>query len=171
MDTEPIRLRFKPDNIRLLLIGESPPASGKFFYLKSAMTTFTARAFERAHGVKFKDNPEFLDYFRACGCYLDDLSRVPVDRLPKREREELLQANVGALAQRIRDAEPSVVAVVLKRIEGYVRDALTRSGCTPRLFVLPFPGIGHQNRYIEGLVSIISEYISPCGSHHFPSSK
>ena len=50
MDTEAIRQSFKPDKIRLMLIGESPPASGRFFYLKSAMTIYTSRAFEKAHG-------------------------------------------------------------------------------------------------------------------------
>jgi hypothetical protein len=149
MDTEAIRLRYKPYNVRLLLIGESPPASGKFFYLKSGMTTFTARAFEEAHGIEFKDQAAFLDYFRACGCYLYDLSHLPVDQLPRKEREEQLQKNVKALAQRIREAKPSVVAVVLKRIEGYVREALAGSGRNPRLFVLPFPGMGHQKNILR----------------------
>ena len=48
MDTEKIRISYKPENIKLLLVGESPPASGEFFYVKSLMTVYTSRAFERA---------------------------------------------------------------------------------------------------------------------------
>lgn len=159
MDTESIRQRFKPGKIRLLLIGESPPASGKFFYARSAMTTFTSQAFEKAHGVKFKDNSDFLKYFKACGCYLDDLSHSPVNHLDPHEREQQLRENVDALSQRIKEANPSVIAISLKKIEGYVRDAIRKSGRSPEVYILPFAGSGHQNNYIERLASIIGEFI------------
>jgi hypothetical protein len=159
MDTEAIRRRFRPDKIRLLFIGESPPANGHFFYVKSGMTTFTSRAFEKAHGVTFKNSSDFLEYFKACGCFLDDLSKTPVDNLPKLERERQLRENVNDLSQRIGESDPAVVVVILKKIEGYVREAVINCQCTPRLFVLPFPGHGNQKRYIEGLYSIVKEYI------------
>ncbi len=159
IDTEAIRQRFKPDNIRLLLIGESPPESGKFFYADSRMTTFTSRAFAKAHGVTFKNNSEFLDYFKACGCYLDDLSHTPVNQLGLCDRERRLQENVDALSQRIREANPSVIAITLKKIEPYVREAIKKSCCDSQVYVLPFPGSGHQNKYIEILAAIITEHI------------
>ena len=123
------------------------------------MTTFTCRAFEKTHGKKFPNNSEFLKYFKACGCYLDDLSRVPVDQLPPREREKRLRDNINALSQRIREANPSVVVVVLKKIEPYVRAAVEKSQRSPRLCILPFPSRGHQNKFLAGLASIIEEYI------------
>ena len=159
MDTEAIRQSFRPDHIHLLFIGESPPVSGKFFYIKGAMTTFTSRAFEKAHGKRFQNNSEFLEYFKACGCYLDDVSRVPVNQLPPREREIQLRDNIDALSQRIREANPSVVVVVLKKIEPYVRAAVEKSQRSPRVCVLPFPGSGHQNKFLEGLASIIEKYV------------
>jgi precorrin-4/cobalt-precorrin-4 C11-methyltransferase len=159
MDTEAIRQSFRPDRIRLLFIGESPPVSGKFFYIRGPMTTFTSRAFEKAHGQQFWNNSEFLDYFKACGCYLDDLSRVPVNHLPPREREKQLRDNIDALSQRIREANPSVVVVMLKKIETYVRAAVEKSQRSPRVCVLPFPGSGHQNKFLKGLESIIEKYV------------
>jgi len=30
MDTEKVRISYKPENIKLLLVGEAPPASGDF---------------------------------------------------------------------------------------------------------------------------------------------
>jgi len=88
MDTEKIRQRYAPDKIKLLLIGESPPDSGEFFYVKSNMTTYTSRAFKKAHGIKFIDNTEFLKYFKDCGCFLDDLCHTPVDKSQNKEREK-----------------------------------------------------------------------------------
>ena len=53
MDTEKIRISYKPENIKLLLVGESPPAGGEFFYVKSLMTVYTSRAFEGVFNQSF----------------------------------------------------------------------------------------------------------------------
>jgi hypothetical protein len=45
MDTEKVRMSYKPGNIKMLLVGESPPASGDFFYVRSMMTVYTAKVF------------------------------------------------------------------------------------------------------------------------------
>ena len=47
MDIEALRRSYRPHKVHMLLVGESAPVSGKFFYHKSAMTSFTARAFEK----------------------------------------------------------------------------------------------------------------------------
>jgi hypothetical protein len=160
MDTEAIRQKFRPDKIKLLLVGESPPANGKFFYVKSAMTTFTSRAFEKAHSVRFGQTSDFLDYFKACGCFLDDIVHFPIDQFPYREREKRLSENVDSLSQRIKTADPFLVVVVLIKIEKYVVEAVGKSTLDPKVRVLPFPGCGHQSKYIAGLASIVGEYIS-----------
>ncbi len=159
IDTEAIRQSFKPHNIRLLFIAESPPASGRFFYVRSAMTAYTSRAFETAHGVSFKNNSDFLNYFKGCGCYLDDLSHSPVDQLTYHEREKRLRDNVDSLSQRIREANPAMIAISLKKIEPYVLEAIRKSGCSPQVVTLPYAGHGHQNEYIELLAAIISQHL------------
>jgi len=159
MDTEKIRQSYAPERIRLLLIGESPPVSGEFFYVKSNMTTYTSRAFKRAHGITFKDNAEFLKYFMNCGCFLDDLCHKPVDKLPNNEREKELKRCIIPLSERIRKFNPPVIAIVLKKIETYVREAINKSGCTPEIYVLPFPGNGWQNKYFAGLSEIILKHL------------
>jgi precorrin-4/cobalt-precorrin-4 C11-methyltransferase len=158
-DTEAIRQSFRPDKIRLLVIGESPPVSGRFFYIKGAMTTLTSRAFERAHGIIFHNNLEFLEYFKASGCFLDDLSHSPVNQLNRTEREEKLRKNIDALGERIAEANPDVVVAALKKIGHYVREAVEKSQCSPQLYVVPFPGNGRQNEYIEKMAKIIDEHV------------
>ncbi len=159
MDTEKIRQRYRPEIIRVLLIGESPPANGKFFYLHSPMTAFTSQAFAKAHGVTFQSNFEFLTYFKACGCYQDDLSHIPANHSGPGEWKRHRQEDIDALSQRLREANPAVVVITPKRIEAVVREAIRKSQCNPKVYVIPFPGHGHQSGYIDMLAAIITEHI------------
>jgi hypothetical protein len=47
MDTEGVRAEYRPQCIETLFVGESPPASGKFFYYKN---TALARAMKATIG-------------------------------------------------------------------------------------------------------------------------
>lgn len=159
MDVEELRRSHRPKKVILLLVGESAPVSGKFFYHKSAMTTFTARAFEKTYGVTFEDNADFLRCFQASGSYLDDLSLTPVNAMRPKERERTLQESIRSLSQRILEVEPKIVVAVLRKIEPYVREAVELTGRQIVFRVLPFPGSGHQNTYIDGLSDILRQYL------------
>jgi hypothetical protein len=159
IDIESLRRSYRPKQTKMLLVGESAPASGKFFYHNSAMTTFTARAFERTYGVTFPDSATFLSFFQECGCYLDDLSLKPVNALRPKERKEILQQSVRSLSQRIFEVQPDVVVAILRRIAPYVRKAVELTSREIGFRVLPFPGNGHQELYIEGLSEILRQYV------------
>ncbi len=59
-------------DVRLMFVGESPPANGEFFYRGGTrMTAYTRRAFEHAFSLPFESDREFLDFFRSSGCWLD----------------------------------------------------------------------------------------------------
>lgn len=124
---------------------------------KTQMATFTARAFERTHKISFPDSEAFLNFFKAAGCFLDDLCDYPVNDLPPGKREECLRANVFDLSGRIWDMDPPVIAIALKKIERHVREAIKLSGRSPDVFVLPFPGNHYQNEYVKKLSEIIRE--------------
>lgn len=135
--------------MQLLFIGESPPNNGKYFYTGSAMTTYTRRAFEKAKQLEFLDTYKFLDYFKDAGCFLDDLS------LEKGKPTGSLENEIKQLSERIAFVNPPIVVIVLKRIECDVRKAIEMSGCKPVIHALPFPGHGHQKKYIDELSQII----------------
>ncbi len=160
MSTEEIRKLYLPSNVRILLMAESPPSSGDFFYEKSEMTRYTMAAFEKAFGLKFKSIKHFLEYFKDCGCYLDDLTETPVNNLPCTEREQLLKSCIPHLSRRIKQMQPTVIVTVLKRIETHVREAINQSGISTKAYTLPFPGNGHQNRYIVMLAEILQQHLS-----------
>lgn len=158
METEELREKFKPTNVRVLLVGESPPEEGSFFYDRSLMTTYTKNAFEAALGQSFGSNAEFFQYMKHAGFYLDDLSQVPVDKLAPSEREAKLMEESASFAKRVHDMKPGAVVVVLKKIEAIVRNALNDIGSTAEIHVLPFPGNGHQRKYQSQLIPIIRKY-------------
>ncbi len=161
MNTDALREQFRPNRVRLLFVGESPPASGKFFYDKGPMTRFTAKAFEAAHGLTFSatDQNEFLTYFKKCGCFLDDISHSPIDGLAVEERTRRLAESVAGFARRIAALKPKAIVVTLKKIEPHVRIAAAQAGLEVPIHVVPFPGHGHQTKYVERLAEIVPKYV------------
>lgn len=129
MNIEAARESFRPKQIRLLFIGESPPASGKFFYINSAMTTFTSYAFEKAYNKKFSNTEDFLNYFKTCGCYLDDLSHIPVDDMPSEQRERILIDSVPALSDRLKIYSPEITVIALKKSKDMPKRLLIKQAC------------------------------------------
>ncbi len=143
--------------------GESPPASGGFFCNGSGILfASTERAFSQALGASFATSDEFLRFFSCAGCFLEDLSHSPVDRLPPREREQALEDCVEPFAARLRTLSPELIVVFLKKIAPFVGRAARLAG-TPSesIHVLPFPGMGNQNRYVAELAPILRWGLKP----------
>ena len=160
MDTERIRKSFKPDRIKLLLVGESPPASGQFFYVRSLMTKYTSRAFETVFRIDFSDTTSFLKFFQNKGCYLEDLTMTPVNKMPTVEREKTLELGIIRLSKKLIDFDPEAIVIVLKKIERYVKNAISIAGLSCPVYSLPFPGNGHQNRFIKDLSTVLEKHYS-----------
>lgn len=159
MNTEEIRKTFMPSRVRVLFVAESPPASGKFFYINSGMTVFTSRAFEMVHGISFGSAVDFLEHFRDSGCYLDDLTETPINKLKGNIREEHLLLGINALADRIKLMRPEIVVCVLRKIGKHVEKAIIQSGVSVTTYITHFPGNGHQNKYIAALSEILTKHL------------
>jgi hypothetical protein len=73
-ERELLRQRYRPNQVRILFIGEAPPVSGRFFYQADSGLY---RAFRETFVAAFPSlqPPEFLAEFRALGCYLVDRFR------------------------------------------------------------------------------------------------
>ena len=150
---EAVRARFKPEPIRVLCVGESPPAGGTFFYCENSnLYRYTEEAFAAAFGRQFGPGEEFLKFFSGLGCYLDDLCAMPLNHLQKGEREIRRAACITSLSARLRIASPQAIVVVMKSIESPVRQAAKQAepGRIP-FFALPFPAQGNQRKYVAGL--------------------
>ncbi len=143
-----------------MFIGESPPSGGKFFYdANSILYHATQEAFLSAMPA-LAARPRFLDVFRDLGCYLDDLSLRPIDKLPKAEKLRARDAATPALARRLgRLSRPQQVVVVVKGIRPQVSSALERAGLRGvPCEALPFPAQWHRGDYVSELARLVKRW-------------
>ena len=158
MNHERTRKRFKPSKIKILFVGESPPANGGFFYIDSQMTNYMADVFSEVFNKNFSSTDGFLKFFKAKDCYLDDLSIVPVDNKNPEERKRIINECIGAFAKRLKKYKPELVVAVLKRIKDPVEQAVCKARLQVPVYAIPFPGNGHQNRFKSELLRILREH-------------
>jgi hypothetical protein len=142
---EELRRSYLPESVRLLFVGESPPASGRFFYQKDSGLYRAFRDAFRAVDPEINDE-NFLARFREAGCYLIDLCPDPVDHMKPRERREACRVAEPALAEAIRVHNPPAMAIFLKSIEPYVGRAIARAEWSGKLICTPYPGRFRKNR-------------------------
>ena len=144
---EELRFTYKPENVRVLFVCESPPAGGDFFYAgNSTLFVETASVFRhffrsRAHGT------EFLRFFQILGCFLVDLSVTPVNHLAWRSEQRRRQVQRGEplLAERLREYHPGLVLVTPKGIRENVARALASATSDSPSMALPFPARSKSN--------------------------
>ncbi len=154
---ESLRRRFRPAPLRVLFVGESPPASGRFFYRGDSGLYRAMRDAFRTIDPSIED-ANFLSVFRACGCYLIDLCPEPVDRLDPRSRRAACRAGEVSLSRSIARLRPPVIATVLRSIECNVTRAASRADWQGPLIHLPYPG--RWSRYREEFVRTLAPTIS-----------
>lgn len=137
----------------MLFIGESPPASGRFFYRQDSGLYRAIRDAFRLVEPSITDDT-FLDIFQKSGCYLIDACAGPVDHLDARSRRAACLAGEPALTRKIRQLEPSAIVTLTKSIRDNVRRAAAKARwCGPKLEV-PYPGrwASHRKIFLEQLV-------------------
>ena len=158
---ESLRLSFKPTRVRVLLVGESPPAGGTFFYLaNSTLYTYTRGAFARVYGpVAFGPGGTasgFLEFFQQRGFYLDDLCLEPVNHMAPTERRVTCSASAQGFASRLAALKPDALVAVKMTLDKDIRAAMALASVADLpLYVLPHPACGNQKRYVNGLIECL----------------
>lgn len=157
---ETLRRKFRPDSLRLLFVGESPPASGRFFYrcdsgLYRAMRDAFRDASLTAPTRINEDN--FLASFQASGCYLIDLCRDPVDRLDAASRRSVCRAHEAPLAETLAKLQPAMTATLVRSIERNVLRAASAAKWHGPFVHLPYPGRCFSSR--ARFLSILTPHI------------
>ncbi len=157
---EELRKRYLPAILKVLMVGESPPSSGRFFYSRSSLLyRATGAAFQSAIQDLLGDN-DFLKAFRRLGFYLEDLCLDPVNDLDDTERVEMWASGESLLIERMRQLQtPRAVIVVVEGITPYVERALSLSGKTEvPTHSLRFPRKGRFDAYVEGFGRLLVEF-------------
>ncbi len=135
-----MRQSYRPDAVKILFVGESPPAGGTFFYAANSIPyRATLAGFQIAFPSLASEN--FLFTFKAMGCYLIDLCEQPVNRMPEPKREQIRKVGIRPLGQALRYLQPQAVIVVMKKILPHAEQAKVLSGIQADLYAFPGPNI------------------------------
>jgi hypothetical protein len=153
------RRKYRPRKVRFLLIAESPPSSGGFFYFretigKDHLFRETMKALElwprNKPMRKCVDKGPMLRSFQSMGFYLLDTSIFPVDKIPRTERRKAIQNQTPRLVGDVVEADPSHILIVKSSIFKPVSNALRESDLWTRVLntgPVPFPSHGNQSQY------------------------
>ena len=155
---ESLRRRYCPSHVRLLFVGESPPASGRFFYqADSGLYRAIRDAFVSA--LPDLQDADFLESFRDLGCYLVDLCGRPVDRLNGEQRREACVDGELRLSKILGQLQPKTVITVVRSITANVRRAQQRANWRGLHLELPYPGRWHRHRvaFLEAIKPVLLE--------------
>jgi hypothetical protein len=154
---ERLRRRYRPDKVKILFVGEAPPASGRFYYQADSGLY---RAIRQTFVAAFPslEDAEFLESFRDLGCYLVDLCGMPVDRLAPLERRKACVEGEVRLRRTIRLLRPKLIITVVRSITANVARAQLGARWTGLHLELPYPGRWHSHRvaFERALVPVLS---------------
>lgn len=154
---ERLRRSYRPERVRLLFIGESPPASGRFFYRGDSGLYRAMREAFQAVDPSITD-ATFLRSFQSSGHYLVDLCPEPVDRLDTKSRRAESRKAEASLSQAIGQLRPVIIATVVRSIERNVLAAASAANWCGTMIHLPYPGrwLHHKNAFLNKLTPIIT---------------
>jgi hypothetical protein len=144
---EALRRKFLPNYVRTLFIGESPPASGRFFYCGDSGLYRAVRDVFRAADPSISDE-NFLQRFRGCGCYLVDACTTPVDKLEPKARRAACVAGEPLLSRRIRRLQPYTIISLVRSIRGNVDRAVAKADWHGAILDVPYPGRWIRYRHV-----------------------
>ncbi len=119
------RNKYKPNKVNVLLIAESPPSSGGYFYSETTIG---------------KDHLFFLI----------DTCELPVDKLRPRQRRISTIQGASTLPRRVRELDPTRILIVKKTVFKPARQSLVEAGLGDRVLntkPLPFPSHGNQRKF------------------------
>ena len=153
---EQLRRRYRPKPVRVLFVGESPPASGRFFYAAdSGLFRAMRQAFQAVDPAVGAE--EFLKVFQTYGCYLVDLCPEPVDRMSPALRRAACRAGEASLGKSIAQMRPEVIVTLLRSIEKHCASAMARAKWQGQAIHLPYPGRWKRLRaeFVESLSPVI----------------
>lgn len=155
-DYETLRERYRPPGkLAILMVGESRPAGGTFFYLANSNLYYATRqAFAEALGP-MPPGEDFLRYLADRGVWLYDLAAGPVDRLAGRPRKAAVSERIGHFVELLRDTEPKAIVAVKRDLSAVVRRAMADAGApVDRLRVVPFPLYQWRREFVRGLAEV-----------------
>jgi hypothetical protein len=158
---EELRDAHRPQRVRLLLIGESPPdprdGPRRFFYAPTlAVDNLYRGVAEALYGeegtFELQDKPSALRRMRDDGVWLIDAVQHPVNRASMAERRKALRAGRRNLVEACAAIDPTVGVIVCHSVVFKEVAPQLRAADVSVLHdtALPFPLGNTRRRFVEG---------------------
>lgn len=155
--------KYRPEQIKILFVGESRPAQGTYFYLaNSNLFNGFRRVFDQELCTGHLNDEDFLTRLQQQGMFLDDLCNKPVNQVASSTRRQKNEESIPSLARRIQQYAPQAIVAVLKSIDEYVLQAIAQSGINYEQIyyaAVPFCGNGQQSNFVREMTKVIKELI------------
>jgi len=152
-----LRGKYTPSCPKLVIVAESPPAGGKYFYdLTGRVTEPLLRAMmQDVLGISPNSKEEGLSEFAKAGFLLVDATYTPVNKsFSPKERNAKILEDYPLLLEDLNDLLPSkrTRIILIKANVCRLLDARLQSdgfNVINRGIVVPFPAFGQQTRFRE----------------------
>jgi hypothetical protein len=152
------RLELKPDQVRILLVGESAPAGGSHYYRANSILFGAIRdAARRSARRPVPDGARFLTYARDRGLWLVDLAARPVNNLDVDTRRDVVRRGIPRVSRLLAECDPEfVVAIGTTYVASPAAVAVQRSKISTELIALPFPVRQWREDFVAGLARVLT---------------
>lgn len=155
-----IRKRYKPQEVKILFIGESPPKNGTFFYSHNSILFYAIfDAFKNRFGKSIPNGPKFLEeYFQKKGCYLIDIFDENGKKLEDYKGDK--NGVINELRTKIQQLNPKTIIGVLsnKKFKNIVKKSVANSNInlpSEKIKFLPFPTGKYWGKFTNELEKIL----------------
>lgn len=153
-----LRDPFTPGEVKLVMLFESPPVSGMYFYDPEGRTTEALySAIMKLFGWKPTFKTEGLQWFCDAGMILLDATYQQVNGMTLKQRRHIMRADYPDLIARLPDAP---VMIGMSAVYDAVNDLLIKDG----VYVIngpikvPFPANGRQRQFHEKAGAVLSDF-------------
>jgi hypothetical protein len=156
-----LRKLYEPDGLKLIIVAESPPISGKYFYDKSGARTEPLFSAILQHlNFTCATKEDGLREIQERGLILVDATYEPVNGMSSSARDRVIERDYPLLLEDLKSLTPdtSLPIVLLKANVCKILDPkLTKEGFNVinRGRSIPFPSTGQQTKSKQEFNSIV----------------
>jgi hypothetical protein len=162
------RDKWKPESVKILLVAESPPVSGGYFYYEEATgkgglfveTMQALKLIPEKQGLpRGFSKKALLEMFKSYGFFMIDVSYFPLDGMKPLERRLAIKNELPRFVEELKRLDPENIIIVKKSIYRAVRSAIENAGFGNRILnqkALPFPSYQWKKIYRQGLWNLVT---------------
>ena len=160
-----LRRAFEPSNVRLVIVAESPPAAGRYFYNpngKASEPLFTALM--KQLGIQTKTKANGLRQFKEGGLVLVDATYDPVDKLSESQCKRVILRDYAVLSDDLKQLlgtqwRETPLVLIKKNVCQFLEPMLKETGFNVlnKGRDIYFPGSGQQGKFHEQFSEIVPQ--------------